>query len=697
MHTVGRSRRSAAIVLGALGALALLLVAGQAQAQQKKLKVSVQTSSQTQAQNQGQLQVKYNAKGLDKLTATAKATPSEGGQINFAAKATKRNPKKGTLRLPLTNAGEAALAECTSLTVNVTAKGKPSKNANARARLAEDDAECAKPVKEFDLETSGSYPTGIDAGPDGALWFAHSGAGASSLGRMTTDGEYSNFHIPVPEGTPPGQRTGHAINDVVAGPDGGIWATPLTDGLFGGGRFLRRVDPATGEVTEFDLGVEDVGLGSKIAVGPDGAMWVTNPPQFGDSAIIRVTTAGDVTSFPLSDPDFTGDISPYGIAIGGDGGVWFTTPDTSFTGSTAAVGRLDPDTGETEMFPLPNPDDLMGYMTADRAGRLWFTTTRGNAIGRIDPSSGQIVEFEVPTSDSKPIGITFADDGSLWFTEANADNIGRYDPASGEFTEYPLETQGSAPFDIVEADDGKIYFTEAGTGRIGQLDPDKAPIGPPNPSDGSAKPPFAEQGRCPGPPLLCQQQVSLTGGTFQIGDALTQELPAETLTLTAGVSSPELLPPATGPMLEAVPLDVEVGGQEAVTRIGLAGPVLLNSLFPLDVTVPIDLYVSQPGNPEGGCVIGPIVQELGQVNDAEGDTGVFLGFDPTMVANDQLGVDNVAVLNTGTFEDTTFAVPEARGCGALTTVINTLLGLPSPSGENATRLPFSQFVINEGL
>jgi virginiamycin B lyase len=694
MHTVGRSRRSAAIVLGALGALALLLVAGQAQAQQKKLKVSVQTSSQTQAQNQGQLQVKYNAKGLDKLTATAKATPSEGGQINFAAKATKRNPKKGTLRLPLTNAGEAALAECTSLTVNVTAKGKPSKNANARARLAEDDAECAKPVKEFDLETSGSYPTGIDAGPDGALWFAHSGAGASSLGRMTTDGEYSNFHIPVPEGTPPGQRTGHAINDVVAGPDGGIWATPLTDGLFGGGRFLRRVDPATGEVTEFDLGVEDVGLGSKIAVGPDGAMWVTNPPQFGDSAIIRVTTAGDVTSFPLSDPDFTGDISPYGIAIGGDGGVWFTTPDTSFTGSTAAVGRLDPDTGETEMFPLPNPDDLMGYMTADRAGRLWFTTTRGNAIGRIDPSSGQIVEFEVPTSDSKPIGITFADDGSLWFTEANADNIGRYDPASGEFTEYPLETQGSAPFDIVEADDGKIYFTEAGTGRIGQLDPDKAPIGPPNPSDGSAKPPFAEQGRCPGPPLLCQQQVSLTGGTFQIGDALTQELPPEALKLTAGVSlsGGPMEPPLFGPMLESLPLDTEVGGQAATTKVGLAGTPVLNALAPaLDVTVPIDLYVSPVGSTEGGCVIGPIVQNLVGINDDEGDAGLFLGADSAL-ALDGLGSDKILMLGQGTLADDSFEVPEARGCGALTTVINSLLGLPSPAGENAIRLPYTLIV-----
>ena len=687
----GRSRLGAMV---ALPVLAAMLLASSAHGAPKKLKVSVATSSQTQALNQGALKVKFNAKGLDSLSATAKATPSGGGQVNFAQKATKRNPRQGNLSLRLTGAGEAALGDCASLRIQVQAKGKPKKSANASRLLAEDDAECAKPVKEFETENSISYPTGIDAGPDGALWFAHTGAGANSLGRLTTDGVYESVHIPVPAGSPAGNFSGHAINDVVAGPDGGVWLTPSGGGLSSGTSFMRRVDPATDAVTEYQL-PGSIGSGSKIAVGADGALWMSN--QNGE--LLRVTTTGDVAAFPLSDPAHPEiEVHPYGIAAGGDGAVWFTTPDvnSNFGGSVpAAVGRLDPATGNTQLFPLQEPVDALGYMVADRAGRLWFTNVSGNSIGRIDPSAGQIVEFAIPTPDSKPVGIDVANDGSIWFTEQNADNIGRYDPASGTFTEYPLENQGSLPFDVVEGPDGKIYFTAMGTGRIGQLDPAKAPTGPPNPSDGSSQPPFGELGRCV--PSLCQQQVNTTGSTFQIGDALTQVLPPETLTLTAGVSSPELLPPATGPMLEAVPLDVEVGGQQAVTKIGLSGPVLLNSLIPLDVTVPIDLYVSQPGNPEGGCVIGPIVQELAQVNDDEGDMGTFLGFDPTMVANDLLGVDNVAVVNTGTFEDTTFEVPEARGCGALTTVINTLLDLPSPSGENATRLPFSQFVINEGL
>jgi hypothetical protein len=112
----------------ALGTLALLAPTG-AQAANKKLKVRVATSSQAQAANQGALRVSYKAKGLTKVTVTAKATPGGGSAVNFARKASKSNPRSGTLRLPLTAAGEAALEQCASLAVNVAAKGKPSKSA----------------------------------------------------------------------------------------------------------------------------------------------------------------------------------------------------------------------------------------------------------------------------------------------------------------------------------------------------------------------------------------------------------------------------------------------------------------------------------------------------------------------------------------------------------------------------------------
>jgi virginiamycin B lyase len=687
-----RSRRSGLLALAAVGALALLAPGG-AGAQQKKLKVKVETRSQTQALNQGALKVSYKSKGLNQVSATAKATPSGGGQLSFASK-DQRSSAKGTLSLRLTGAGRAALSDCASLRVRVQAKGKPKKSAKASRMLSEDDRVCAEPVREFATDSSISYLTGIDAGPDGALWFAQSGAGADSIGRMTTGGAYSSYTVPVPPDAAPGDSGGYPVNDVVTGPDGAIWATPF------GNDWVRRIDPATGAVTQFQVpGIGGFGA-TKIAAGPDDALWITD----GGSTIYRLATDGAVTSFPLSDParpELT--VAAYGIAASSDdGAIWFTTPDVnnSFPGGTSmtSVGRLDPATGETQLFPLPVPDDALGYMTADRAGRLWFTNLSGNSIGRIDPDSGQVVEFEVPTANSKPTGIAFADDGSLWFTENMADNIGRYDPASGQFTEYPLEQIGSLPFDITVGDDGKVYFTEMGTGRIGQLDPNKAPTGAPNPGNGRAQPPFGEEGRCEEAEFfLCQQQTSLEGGTFRIGDALTQVLPSEALTLTAGVNpgDPNLLvPPSFGPMLEAKPLDVEVGGQAAVTRIGLSGPPALHQLAPIDVTVPIDLYVAPAFSSEGGCVIGPVVQNLAQIPDEQGDMGLALFADTAMFGgNAKLGPNNTTGSWTGTLADDAFEVPAARGCGPLTPVINNLLQLPSPSGNNETVLPFSMFII----
>src|SRR5262245_30021787 len=164
------------------GALALLLLAPSgAIAAKKKLSVKVASSSQTQVENQGALKVSYKAKGLSKVTASATATPDGGSPADFASQASKTNPKQGTLSLPLTADGQAAVDDCASLQVKVKASGS-GKKANASAVLAEDDPECAKPVKELDTSVSVSFPTGLTVGPDDNLWFTESGVNA--VGQM---------------------------------------------------------------------------------------------------------------------------------------------------------------------------------------------------------------------------------------------------------------------------------------------------------------------------------------------------------------------------------------------------------------------------------------------------------------------------------------------------------------------------------
>lgn len=53
-----------------------------------------------------------------------------------------------------------------------------------------------------------------------------------------------------------------------------------------------------------------------ITVGPDGALWFTQPNP---GTIGRITTAGAIIEYPVSPA-----ASPYGITVGSDGALWFT-------------------------------------------------------------------------------------------------------------------------------------------------------------------------------------------------------------------------------------------------------------------------------------------------------------------------------------------------------------------------------------
>src|SRR5260370_3170122 len=64
---------------------------------------------------------------------------------------------------------------------------------------------------EFQIPTTDSVPTGITAGPDGALWFSEEFK--NKIGRITTDGVITEYPIPTPHSNP---------RDITTGPDGAL-------------------------------------------------------------------------------------------------------------------------------------------------------------------------------------------------------------------------------------------------------------------------------------------------------------------------------------------------------------------------------------------------------------------------------------------------------------------------------------------
>ena len=70
---------------------------------------------------------------------------------------------------------------------------------------------------EYDVPTPRSIPGGIVVGPDGYLWFIESIG--NNLGRISTDGQITEFPIPTPSANLPRQAF------VGIGPDGMVWFT----------------------------------------------------------------------------------------------------------------------------------------------------------------------------------------------------------------------------------------------------------------------------------------------------------------------------------------------------------------------------------------------------------------------------------------------------------------------------------------
>ncbi|HXB05143.1 MAG TPA: hypothetical protein VNY77_09810 [Candidatus Angelobacter sp.] len=209
-----------------------------------------------------------------------------------------------------------------------------------------------------------------------------------------------------------------------------------------------------------------------IAVGGDGNLWFVDSGQY---KVGRMTPSGAITEFGL--PAIVG--GPVGITVGPDGDIWITT-------NALGQGRQDwivhlARNGDLVQYPAGkgSGDTSSGpeAITLGPDGNLWFTEFWTNRIGRMTPA-GALTEFPIPTSGSGPRGIVAGPDRNLWFVESSRFHpaIARITPA-GVVTEF-LVGQGPTditPYSIAVGPDRNLWFTqEQGPARqdsIGRITP----------------------------------------------------------------------------------------------------------------------------------------------------------------------------------------------------------------------------------
>lgn len=190
-----------------------------------------------------------------------------------------------------------------------------------------------------------------------------------------------------------------------------------------------------------------------VAAGADGAVWFT---EFYGNRIGRVAPGNTIVEYLIP----TASSFPNGIAAGPDGALWFT----EFLANQ--IGRITT-TGAITEFPIPTAGSVPFNITAGPDGAVWFTEFSATKIGRIT-TAGVVTEYSIPTAGSVPSGIAAGPDGALWFTESSANKIGRITTA-GRVSEYPIPTSSSGPGRIAAGPDGALWFTESSGNKIGRI------------------------------------------------------------------------------------------------------------------------------------------------------------------------------------------------------------------------------------
>ena len=143
----------------------------------------------------------------------------------------------------------------------------------------------------------------------------------------------------------------------------------------------------------------------------------------------------------------------------------------------ARIGRLDPETREVKVFPMPDSaarDPHTLVFAPD--GSLWFSVQQGNYVGRLDTTSGEVRLVESKTPRSRPYGIVVTREGRPWFTLFGTNKIGTIDPATMEIREYTLPAERARARRLALTSDGMVWYVDYTRGYLGRLDPNTGAV-----------------------------------------------------------------------------------------------------------------------------------------------------------------------------------------------------------------------------
>ncbi len=237
--------------------------------------------------------------------------------------------------------------------------------------------------------------------------------------------------------------------------DGNLWIPN-----FGVANKITRLNPKTGEMTDFP--VPNIGTAAIHSAVPaaDGSVWLA---EQGSNKLGRWDPATQtITEF--KDSDLPG---KEGTLAGGEKHTVRVDPSGNVWASGVPLTKFDPETKKFTHFDVPQVYDVK----PDKNGDVWFTNPLQNKIGKVDGKTMKITQWTSPTSDSYPRRMEIASDGIVWIGEFNSGKMARFDPKMETFTEYKLPGPDPTPYAMGIDAHGYIWYDSHHQDTMGRLDP----------------------------------------------------------------------------------------------------------------------------------------------------------------------------------------------------------------------------------
>jgi virginiamycin B lyase len=191
--------------------------------------------------------------------------------------------------------------------------------------------------------------------------------------------------------------------------------------------------------------------------GPDGKVWFVG--QTGDYVATLEPEGGEFHRIELVDG-----AGPHTVIVN-EAGAWYAG------NRVAHIGRIDLETEEIEIIPMPGDDARDPHtMAFTRDGNIWFTAQHANQIGFLDTSTGEVKVYDLATPRARPYGLKLDADDRPWAVLFGTNRLATVDPRSGKVEEIVLPREEARPRRIAITDDG-IWYVDFVEGYLGRYDP----------------------------------------------------------------------------------------------------------------------------------------------------------------------------------------------------------------------------------